>query len=277
MSSLDVPGDRELVFRLLVGERRLELLLPRGVRRGTPFPSSIARSAWIWIISWASFSTAAWARSFAAFHASPPSVESGGGDSEPPTYFWTRSRLVTGTKSRALPAYSRTMNSCVGPCRRVGPALPGLLVPGLGGAPLDAHEAADAVRDVDDDVAPLDLEQRVDGPRVGAPDAAAQPVAVEELVVGDEDALEVLEDEPVVEPAAADLDAAPAGSAPGAAPPRPRSSRRRSCGSAAPPRARAGRSPARPENRWSERILRFSASGSGSADSVSTGWRARIA
>jgi hypothetical protein len=86
------------------------------------------------------------------------------------------------------------------------PALPGLRVPLLGGAPLDPDEAADAVGDVDHDVAPLDLEQGVDRPRVGAPRAAAEPVAVEELVVGNEDAVQVLEDEAVVEAAAADLD-----------------------------------------------------------------------
>src|SRR5204863_1257578 len=72
--------------------------------------------------------------------------------------------------------------------------------------PLDSDEAADAVLDVDDDVALLDFEERVDRSRVGGARGAAEPVTVEELVVGDVDALLVLEDESVVEPSPADLD-----------------------------------------------------------------------
>ena len=96
--ALDGLDGRELVGRLLVGERRLELGHPVAVLgRDRRIPAGCARWAWMSISSCARSTTASATRFFRFSQVDEPIFESVGSALPPPTYFCTRSILAIGT------------------------------------------------------------------------------------------------------------------------------------------------------------------------------------
>ena len=165
---------RELVGRLLERKGGLELGHPVAVLGGIGKPRLAGRWAWMSSSSWARSTTASATRFFRFSQVDEPIFESTGAALPPPTYFCTRSILAIGTYSFVPSANSSS---------RVSSACSADLIDEL-----QAAIAGDAVVDVDDQVALVQVEEAVDGPAlVPSPgDRAADVGPGEELVVGDD-------------------------------------------------------------------------------------------
>ena len=198
---LDLADGADLVRRLLVRERLLELHLP------VANPRSKAMPPMAWRLAWTSSSSAARSRtdsatfSFCFCHLLVPTLLSVGRLGLVPMYFCTRAMFWTATWILTLSAYSIVRYSALPralPLRLAGilPAIRGRDALDSRTRCLGAQELADAVGDVHDVLARLQVGQRIHRRgRAGRPLPPAQGILPEQLVVADDDGVERLDDE----------------------------------------------------------------------------------
>ena len=172
MSCFDVGDADELVVRFGVGERGVEFLLPVGVGGkgdARPWP----RAACSWSMSLARSMTAVATRSFFLAHVAPPSLESCGATCSP----------------RRTSAPGRSARSAHRSARRRRTRGSGALPSGRLFQQLHAAIAADAVRQMDDQIPFAQLQKTVDGPRfVGAPAGLATEFRpAKQLLIAEDD------------------------------------------------------------------------------------------
>ncbi len=147
---------RELVGRLLVGKRGLELGHPVRVSSAdTRSPAGWRGAAWMSISSAARSTTASATRALRFSQADEPIFERGGSARPPPTYFCTRSILAIGTYSFVPSANSRSSVSSSCPPSR--------------STQMQAAITRDPVVHVDDEIAFVEVEEAIDRPALVAP------------------------------------------------------------------------------------------------------------